>query len=61
MYGHAAFYLSVQHPGQWLEDFRADESKGDPLSSLSSSFQSVCIVVQLWMLGNLVWFRRTSP
>lgn len=63
VYEHAAFYLTVQHPGQWLKDFRADKSKGDRgdrLPFLSSSFQSVCIIVQLWMPQNTVWVTRTS-
>lgn len=52
MYEHSAL-ISVQHPGQQLKNFRAGESIGDPLSSQSSSFQSVCIIDQLWMAGNV--------
>ena len=47
---HAAFHLiTVKHPGQQLRDFRGAESKDVPLSSFSSAFQPVCVIVQLWM------------
>lgn len=57
---HAAFYLTtIKHPGQWSRDFRAAESKGASLSSFNSTFQSVCLIVQLWVPGICWVYTRT--
>lgn len=51
-------FSSAQHLGHQAKNFRAGESEGDPLSSLGSSFQSVCITDQLWMPGNLLGLQE---
>lgn len=60
VYEFAAFYLtSAKNPAQWLKDFRAAESKGAPLSSYSSTFQSESVTVRLWMPGICWLYTRT--
>lgn len=60
VYELAAFYLtSAKNPAQWLKDFRAAESKGAPLSSCSSTFQSEFVTVHLWMPGICCIYAKT--